>query len=122
MVMAATYQVEPFDFSNPEEWPRWLRRFERFSQASGLTEKSEEAQVNTLIYCMGDKAEDILHSFKLSAEDAKKFDTVKDKFQGHFIKRRNVIFERAKFNSRKQEAGETVDTFHYSPVHTCRSM
>ena len=114
MVMAATYQVsqpEPFDFSNPEEWPRWLRRFERFRQASGLTEKSEEAQVNTLIYCMGDKAEDILHSFKLSAEDAKKFDTVKDKFQGHFIKRRNVIFERAKFNSRKQEAGETVDTF-----------
>ena len=61
--MAATYQVsqpEPFNFANPEEWPKWLRRFERFRQASGLAEKSEEAQVNTLIYCMGDEADDIL--------------------------------------------------------------
>jgi len=42
--MAATYQIsqsESFDFTNPEEWPKWLRRFERFRQASGLTEKSE---------------------------------------------------------------------------------
>jgi len=29
---------------SPEEWPKWLRRFERFRQASGLKEKSEEAQ------------------------------------------------------------------------------
>ena len=103
--MTATYQIsqpEPFDFASPEEWPKWLRRFERFRQASGLTDKSEEAQVNTLIYCMGDRADDILRSFKLSAEDAKKYQVVKDKFEGHFVKRRNVIFERAKFNSRKQ--------------------
>ena len=112
--MAATYQVvqpEPFDFENPEDWPKWLRRFERFRQASGLTEKSEEAQVNTLIYCMGDKADDILHSFKLSEDDSKKYSVVKQKFDGHFVKRRNVIFERAKFNSRKQDAGESVDAF-----------
>ena len=60
--MTATYQIsqpEPFDFASPEEWPKWLRRFERFRQASGLTDKSEEAQVNTLIYCMGDRADDI---------------------------------------------------------------
>ena len=36
---------------------------------------------------------------------------VKDKFDSHFIKRRNVIFERAKFNMRKQEDGESVDGF-----------
>ena len=112
--MAATYQVsppEPFNFANPEEWPKWLRRFERFRQASGLVEKSEEAQVNTLIYCMGDEADDILRSFKLSEEDSKKYSTVKAKFEDHFVKRRNVIFERAKFNNRKQEPGEAVDTF-----------
>ena len=112
--MAATYQVSqpgPFDFSSPEEWPKWLRRFERFRQASGLSEKSEEAQVNTLIYCMGDQADNILHSFKLSVENAKKYDVVKEKFQEHFVKRRNVIFERAKFNNRKQEPGEAVDNF-----------
>lgn len=74
--MAATYQVsqpELLDFANPADWPKWLRRFERFRQASSLSEKSEEAQVNTLIYCMGDHADDILRSFKLSKEDPKKY-------------------------------------------------
>ena len=111
--MAALYQVappEPFTFSRPEEWTRWSRRFERFRQASGLKEKDDEAQVNTLIYSMGDEADDILRSFGLSEPDSKKYDVVLAKFEAHFIKRRNVIFERAKFNMRKQE-GEPVDAF-----------
>ena len=52
---SATYQVvppQPFDFSSPNEWIRWIRRFERFRAASGLEEKGEETQVNTLIYIM----------------------------------------------------------------------
>ena len=87
------------------------RRFERFRQASGLTEKSEESQVNMLIYSMGDKADDIFQSFELSTVNAKKYKTVLDKFENHFMKRRNTIFERARFNSRRQEQGEAVDDF-----------
>ena len=68
-------------------------------------------RVNTLIYCMGDDAEDILASFSLSEDDAKKYGTVETKFNDHFNPRKNVIFERAKFNSRKQEEGEPVDAF-----------
>ena len=79
--------------------------------ASGLVEKAEEAQVNTLIYTMGDAADDILRSFRLSEADSKKYDTVTSKFDSHFIKRRNVIYERAKFNLRKQEEEESVDSF-----------
>ena len=37
--------------------------------------------------------------------------TVKTKFNAHFIQRRNVIFERVKFNRRRQEEGESVKTF-----------
>ena len=36
---------------------------------------------------------------------------MKAKFDGHFVKRRNVIYERAKFNLRRQEPGESVDSF-----------
>ncbi len=36
---------------------------------------------------------------------------VKAKFEGHFVKRQNTIFERARFYSRKQKNGEPVDTF-----------
>ena len=111
---AATYQVSPpeqFNFSRPEEWLKWARRFERFRKASGLDAKDKEAQINTLVYSMGDEADNILRSFKLSVEDAKKYDTVKVKFDQHFIKRRNVIYEWARFNQRRQEPGESVDTF-----------
>ena len=112
--MATSYQIaapESFDCSNSDEWPRWVRRFERFRTASGLISKSEESQVNTLLYSMGDAADDILLSFGLSAEELKKYKTVKEKFDEYFIKKKNTIYERARFNSRKQEEGEPVETF-----------
>ena len=68
----ASYQVPPpksFNFVNPEEWPNWIRYFERFRQASGLSEKSSANQVNTLIYTMGDHADNILSLFSLSEEE-----------------------------------------------------
>ena len=36
---------------------------------------------------------------------------MKAKFQSHFIKHRNTIFERARFNRRVQQEGESVDDF-----------
>ena len=84
----ATYQVtspDSFSFSKPEEWPRWLRRFERFRTASGLGDKPDEAQVNTLIYTMGDQADDILRSFKLSEAQSKSYEVVREKFNSHFV-------------------------------------
>ena len=60
---------------------------------------------------MGDEAEDILSSFRLTEDQGKSYSTVVEKFEGYFVKRRNFIFERAKFNRRKQEEGEPVDNF-----------
>jgi len=35
----------------PNEWPQWLRRFEQFRLASGLSEEKNEAkQISTLSY------------------------------------------------------------------------
>ena len=109
----ASYQIVPpetFNFARPEEWPKWIRRFERFRQASDLSSDPEESQVNSLIYSMGDQADDVLHSFVLSEEDQKKYGTVRDRLERHFIKPRNVIYERAKFNQRKQMDSETADS------------
>ena len=68
----ATYQItapEHFNFNCPDEWPRWMRKFEHFRIASGLCEKSEANQVNTLIYTMGESADDISSSMGLSDEE-----------------------------------------------------
>ena len=60
---------------------------------------------------MGDEADDILSSFTMSDDDRKKHDAVKAKFEGHFIIKRNVIFERDKFNLRVQKENECADNF-----------
>lgn len=80
--------------------------------ASGLADKGDEAHLNMLIYCMGDEADDILKSFTFAdGESDKSYKTVKRKFDDHFVPQRNVIYERAMFNSRRQEPGEPVDSF-----------
>ena len=68
-------------------------------------------QVNTLIYSMGDNADLILRLFRLSEPNPKKCDVIL-KCKLHFDKRRDLIFERAKFNMRKQEEGEPFNAFN----------
>jgi len=60
---------------------------------------------------MGDEADDILLSFNLTPDEMKQYDVVKNKFENHFIAKRNVIYERAKFNVRIQNEGEPVESF-----------
>lgn len=114
MDQQATYHIptpEPFNFSQPMEWPVWRKRFERFRSASGLAYKNSQEQVNTLIYLMGDRAEDIFLSFEMKADDKKDFDKVIDKFHNHFINKRNLVFERHRFNTRNQNEGEPIQEF-----------
>ena len=51
--------MEQFNFNKPEEWPLWIKRFERFHEVSGAASKSETTQVNILIYSMGPYADDV---------------------------------------------------------------
>ena len=113
MANQATYQISPpegFPFSKPMEWPKWIHRFESFQSASGLDKKSQESQVNTLLYTMGEEADNIYESLGLTAEK-KQYGAVKEKFEGYFIPRRNAIFERAVFNQRVHKKGGSVDNF-----------
>ena len=85
----ATFQIAPpeqFNFSQPDEWPKWIRRFKCFRDASGLLKKDDVHQDNTLVYCMGDAADNILCSLRLSDDDKKVYETVKSKLEQHFVK------------------------------------
>ena len=62
---------EPFDFHKAESLPIWFRRLQKFRVASGLHKRKEEEQINSLIYHMGDTADDILLSFRLSDEESR---------------------------------------------------
>ena len=100
---------QPFDFSKPDEWPRWKRRYEQYRHASGLAAEDDMRQVSTLLYCLGQEADDVLSATGISEEDRQKYDKVMEKLEDHFKVRKNVIFEHACFNRRNQRKGETVE-------------
>ncbi|KAL1443699.1 hypothetical protein MTO96_007282 [Rhipicephalus appendiculatus] len=56
----ASFVIQPpdaFNFSSPNEWPKWKKRFERFRTSSGLCVKPELHQVDALLYIMGTRGE-----------------------------------------------------------------
>lgn len=48
-----------------DAWPKWLGQFDRYRVTSGLNSKPQTEQVNTLLYAMGDSADDILQMLQL---------------------------------------------------------
>ena len=112
---------ELFSFDKPADWPRWIRRFDQFRVASQLDKQGDDAEVNMLMYCTGDEANDILKSFTFAEDETMTYEMVKSKFDKYFIPKRNVIYERAVFNSCKQAEGETVDAF-ITALHSCPNI
>ena len=110
----ASIQLKPpesFDFKVPDDLSHWKRRFQQFREASGLSEDNEAKQINTLLYCMGEEAEDVLTSTNPTKEEKKQFQSIIAKFDSFFKIRKNVIFERARFNRRNQIEGESAEQY-----------
>ena len=101
----------PFNFKSPDEWPRWRKRYEQFRVASGLSTDSAAKQVSTLLYCLGEEAESVLMSTSATADDRKDHASIMAKFDAFFKIRRNIIFERARFNRRNQQPGESAEQY-----------
>ena len=53
----------------------------------------------------------MLNLSTMTTENRKKYDAVKAKFEGHFIIKRNVVFQCTKFNLKVQKENEPVDSF-----------
>ena len=110
--MAKFQPPDAMDFTNPSAWPQWKKRFERYSVVAKLGKEDKDIQVSTLIYCMGPDAEQVFSTFHFeAADDANDPTKVKEMFDSHFVPKRNVIFERAKFNQRQQEEGESIEAY-----------
>ena len=79
-----------FSFMKVDEWPKWKQRFEQYRLASGLVEKDEQRQVSTLLYCLGEEAEEVLNATRITEEEKKKYQRVIEQFDAYFQVRRNV--------------------------------
>ena len=110
---------DPFNFKTPDDWPRWQKRFEQFRVASGLKGDPSEKQVSTLLYCLGEEAENVLASTNITDKEKNDYDTVLLKFNSFFKIRKNVIFERARFNRQKGESAEQYIMELYKLAQSC---
>jgi len=102
---------EPFNFHNPDDWSHWRQRFQQFREASGLNKASATKQISTLLYCLGEEAEAVLSSTNATTDDQKDYTCILEKFDSFFNVRKNVIFERARFNHQSQQSGETAEQY-----------
>lgn len=100
--------VKRIDFSSANvaaSWKAFKGQFKIFKVAKKFAEMTEEEQICNMLVQMGSDSVQIYEQFQFDeAVDAKKRtleNTVKF-FDGYFEPVKNVIFERAKFNSMKQ--------------------
>lgn len=66
---------------------------------------------------MGTQAEDIFNTFKPITKNTKNFDVVLDRYEAYFFPKRNIIYERARSNTRTQGESESVEEFS-TALHT----
>ena len=55
-----------------EKWKRFEQAWDHYVLATGLSEKSEEVQVTTLLTVIGEEAREVYSTFTFSAEGNKK--------------------------------------------------
>lgn len=84
-----------------------------YALATELTEKSEDVQVATLLTVVEEEAREVYSTFSGWGNDGdqNKIEPVLNKFATYCQPRKNVPFERCRFNQRVQEAGESYEQY-----------
>lgn len=105
--------LEIHDQLAAEKWKKFKRAWNNYSLATELNKKSEAVQVATLLTVIGEEAREVFSTFSdWAAEgDESKIAPVLAKFEAYCQPRKNVPFERYRFNRRVQEPGETYDQY-----------
>ena len=84
-----------------------------YSLATELNAKTEAIQVATLLTIIGEEAREVYFTFSdwATEGDDKKIGPVLSKFASYCEPRKNIPFERYRFNRRTQEVGESYDQY-----------
>ena len=101
------------DQNAAEKWKKFNLAWNSYALATELDTKSEGVQVATLLTIIREEAHDVYSTFMDWANegDENKIAPVLQKFAEYCQPRKNVPFERYRFNRRTQEVGESYDQY-----------
>lgn len=118
-VAAAPFMLPPANLPPPKplvvddnlasNWKQWKKVWQRYEIAAGIYKQADLVRVSTLLSVIGEDAVKAFDTFVWS--EGQKEDSIKDvltKFDEYCEPRTQVIYERYRFNNRKQEAGESI--------------
>ena len=93
-------------------WKAWKKVWTRYEIATGISKQEPLVRVSTLLSVIGEDATKAFDTFEWGeAEDETKIEHVLAKFDAYCEPRTQVIYERYRFNNRKQEPGENIAAY-----------
>jgi len=90
------------------KWLAWIRRFDVWMQASGLTTQSEARKIALLLASAGEKIDEIYHS---NVNNASTLEQVKTGIKEFLNPKKDPMFETIQFRAMKQHENEPIDEF-----------
>ena len=93
-----------------ENWRRWIQRWRLYIVASGADKKPEATQCAIFLHTIGQDAIDVYNTFTFTEAETDKIDPLIQKFEQHCAWKKNLTFERYKFNTCIQD-GRPFDAF-----------
>ena len=86
-----------------QRWQRWLRSFELYVGASGVTDDSQKRQL--LLHCAGESVQDIFFTL---ADTGNTYENAKAKITSYFTPRKNTSYNRHMFRKDCQNDEEPI--------------
>ena len=105
--------LEIHDSNAADKWRKFLAAWENYALATELGGKPQPVQVATLLTVIGEDGREVFSTFRDWAQDGddRRILPVLRKFAEYCQPRKNVPFERYKFNKRTQESGESYEQY-----------
>ena len=101
------------DVNAADKWRKFLNAWTNYALATELDTKPQPVQVATMLTVIGEDSREVYSTFKDWAADGgvRRIKPVLQRFASYCEPRKNVPFERYKFNKRVQEAGEQYEQY-----------
>lgn len=100
--------IAPMDLA--VKWKTWLQEFEIYATAMELDKEEEKIQCAQLLHLMGRDAIRIYTSFTFAEGEKDEIAVLKQKFEAHFVPKKNLTYERYKFITCRQKF-ERIEEF-----------